>query len=92
MQVTLSLMFPRVDKFLVHKAEMYSTQVSTNDCGLFALSYVKSLCTSIEPSLIKLDQSTMRIEFNKFIDRDMRDFSVNVIEDISQTHYSQMIG
>ena len=45
LQLTLSFMFPRLDKFVVHKAEILNRQISTNDCGLFALSYVKALCT-----------------------------------------------
>ena len=34
----------------------------------------------------------MRIEFNKFIERDMIDFSINEIEDNSSTNNRQILG
>ena len=43
MRSILSNMFPTYDKFVVHCAKIFNTQVSTNDCGLFALP----LCGSI---------------------------------------------
>ena len=58
------------------------------DCSPYHIQ--KALCTGREPSLIKFDQSTMRIEFNKFIDRDLKDFSINEIFDNSSTHNSLM--
>ena len=71
---------------------MFTTQISTNDCGLFALSHVAAVCAGNEPALITFNQDTMRLKFNEFKNRDMMDFSVDVISNKSGTHLSKMTG
>ena len=65
LQLTLSTMFPNKGIFYVHHATMHHKQVSVNDCGLFALAYVRALCLNLEPSLVHFCQETMRHEYNE---------------------------
>ena len=43
-------MFPNNENHVVHYAKMFYPQVSSNDCGLFALAYVMALCRNDELS------------------------------------------
>ena len=90
LKLTLSHMFPSKHNFLVHHAKTNYKQVSSNDCGLFALAYVRALCLHLEPSLIEFCQKTMRHEYNSFIMRDCKEFRINVIKDNSLTDRSVM--
>lgn len=66
----LSEMYPVLSEYVIHHVKMSYPQVSTNDCGLFALAYVYSLCNSQEPSLLFYDQDSMRSNYNKWIESD----------------------
>ena len=77
---TLKGMFPNLKKYIVYKAQMLTKQEGCNDCGLFSLAYVESLCKNIEPSLVKFDQKTMRQEYNKFLDRNLINYNTNIID------------
>ena len=90
MRLILSSMFPNSETHVVHHAKMFYRQVSSNDCGLFALAYVQALCRNDEPSLIEFDQATMKTEFNNFIDRDLKDYGVNLVRNLTATHNSEM--
>ena len=46
--------------FPFHKKVHVQKQEGDNDCGLFALAYIESLCRGHEPRLIEYDQSYMR--------------------------------
>lgn len=61
-------MFPLQSSVSVNKVTTYYPQNGSNDCGLFALCYVQSLCQLQDPSLICYDQSTLRSSYNSFID------------------------
>ena len=63
-------MYPVLSEYVIHHVKMSYPQVSTNDCGLFALAYVYSLCNSQEPSLLFYDQDSMRSNYNKWIESD----------------------
>ena len=65
-------MLPNNENHVVHYVKMLYPQVSSNDCGLFALSYVKALLRNDEPSLIEFYHTTMITQFNNFIDRDLK--------------------
>ena len=64
----LSEMYPLIDKYIIHYVKMPYPQISTNDCGLFALAYVHSLCSLYEPSSIKYKQESMRSNYNKWVE------------------------
>lgn len=64
----LRTMFPSFNELVIHKVSIASTQKGLNDCGLFALAYVQSLCKNQDPSLIVYDQEKMRTNYNNFID------------------------
>ena len=50
----------RTDNYIdVEKVYMYYPQEGCNDCGLFVLAYVQSLCQAQEPSLVEYDQNSM---------------------------------
>ncbi len=54
-------MFPlETNGHIVHKVVMNYPMISVNDCGLFALSYVESICNNWEPSLMIYNQHIMR--------------------------------
>ena len=61
-------MYPIKDSIVVNKVNILFEQIGTNDCGLFAINYVDSICLKEEPSLIKYNQNTMRSNYNDFID------------------------
>ena len=85
-------MFPDKASYIVHQATIIHKQVSVNDCGLFALAYVAALCSGNEPSLVRFDQATMRHEYNKFIERDCKDYKVNAISNDLDTSQSEMLA
>ena len=43
-------------------------QEGENDCGLFALAYMESLCKNQEPGLLAYHQSGMRAAYNYFVE------------------------
>ena len=92
LEFTLNSMFPDKQSYMVHKAKISYTQVSVNDCGLFALAYAGALCSGIEPSLVRFDQATMRHEYNKFIKRNCKDYKVNAISNDLDAGQSEMIA
>ena len=53
--------------------------ISVNDCGLFALACVESICNNWELSLIVYNQHTMRKVYNDFIDSDCKEFGDLII-------------
>jgi hypothetical protein len=63
------VMFQDRRDIYVFKPKVFFPQNNLNDCGLFALAYIKSLCEYQEPALIEFDQSNniMRRNYNKFI-------------------------
>jgi len=42
-------------------------QQGKNDCGLFCLAYIESLCKYLEPGILTYDQSYMRRSYNNFV-------------------------
>lgn len=54
-------------------------QLGSNDCGLFALAYVKSLCKNEDPALVKYNQVKMRKNYNNFITKNQSDFKIDKI-------------
>ena len=90
LQLTLNTMFPTKGEYIIHKAKIWYPQVGANDCGLFALAYVKALCLNLEPSLVTFCQSTMRHEYNEFIERNLIDYRVNIISNLTSSHNSVM--
>ena len=79
-----SIMFPQKKKIVINKIWMKHLQRGSNDCGLFALAYINSLCKGREPSLIQYNQDTMRQNFNNFIDG--HPFLIDEISDATDTH------
>ena len=75
MRSILSNMFPTYDKFFFHYAKIFNTQVYTNDCGLFVLSYAAAL----------------GLKYNEFIDDDLREYKVPIISKNSFTHFRPVI-
>ena len=55
LKLPLSTMFPLSIDYVKQKAEMFYTQISSNDSGLFSLAYVRALCLSKEPSLVRFN-------------------------------------
>ena len=66
----------------LNKIQIYFPQVGSNDCGLFALAYVNSICQYKEPSLIQYNQAMLRANYNSFVTNNELQF--NIIE----THFN----
>jgi hypothetical protein len=79
-QPILLKMFPDKKLHVIHKVNMKYSQDGTNDCGLFALAYIESILNMKEPSLIKYNQGSMRIRYNEFIDSDLNNFNMDILE------------
>ena len=56
--------------YLTIKKVHVQKQEGDNDCGLFALAYIESLCRGHEPGLIEYDQSHMRQAYNQFVSKE----------------------
>ena len=90
----LSEMYPLTDSYIIHSVKMQYPQISTNDCGLFALAYVHSLCNFYEPSSIKYKQDTMRSNYNKWIETDLEyivDTDFNITDGISRDAIAYLV-
>ena len=57
-------------------ANIFNTQVSTNDCCLFALAYA----------------ALLRLKYNEFIDGDLKEYKAPIISKNSATNFSEMIS
>jgi hypothetical protein len=79
-QPILVNMFPESNFHVIHKVKMRYPQDGYNDCGLFALAYVESILNMTEPSLIKYNQRSMRIRYNDFIQSDLNNFNMDILE------------
>jgi len=72
LQHILSMIFPpeisgssiKIKRVHVNK------QAGQNDCGLFILAYIESLCRNLEPGLIIYDQNSLRDSYNRFVSSD----------------------
>ena len=83
--LTLSHMFPTKNSYVVQRPYIYFPQVSVNDCGLFALAYVRSVC------LEGLHYSNfVKILWDLNIERDCKEFKTNIIADYSLSHLTSM--
>ena len=69
-------MYPLQDSIIINKVHIYYPQVGSNDCGLFALAYIKSICELQEPSLIKYDQNKLRENYNNFVTSGKLEFDI----------------
>ncbi len=82
----LSTMFPlETNGHIVHKVVMNYPMISVNDCGLFALAYVESICNNWEPSLMIYNQHIMHSVYTDFIDSDYKYFADLIITNYSYT-------
>ena len=56
------------DVFIVESMSI-QTQKGINDCGLFALANLISICKGIDPCSLKLKQNKMREHYNSSLDK-----------------------
>jgi hypothetical protein len=54
------------------------------DCGLFSLAYVFLLCQKIEPSFVKINQSSLRQNYNSFISNGNYELDCQFIKDMKR--------
>jgi hypothetical protein len=72
LQHILSMIFPleiRVSSIKIKRVHV-NKQAGQNDCGLFILAYIESLCRNLEPGLIIYDQNSLRDSYNRFVSSD----------------------
>lgn len=74
----LKVMYPNQSLIKIKTVKVVR-QLGSNDCGLFALAYVKSLCENEDPALIKYNQVKMRKNYNHFIRKSQNDFKIDQI-------------
>ena len=66
------------------------TQRGKNDCGLFALSYIESIVQLEDPSIIVYDQYMMRRAYNAFVDSDLSNLNVHILQNYSKRSYPRI--
>ena len=72
LQHILSMIFPpeiRGSSIKIKRVHV-NKQAGQNDCGLFILAYIESLCRNLEPGLIIYDQNSLRDSYNRFVSSD----------------------
>ena len=83
---------PEVDYFILENRSI-QLQKGSNDCGLFSLANLRSLCQEADPSLLHYEQKLMRNHFNVCIEnKTFNSFKYRVTSRKNITHKSKIFN